>query len=58
MWHALERTTLLALYHLSLVTGLLLLPVALVASRGGVTLPVGRLIERTGRAYAAARDRR
>ena len=58
MWHALERTTLFALYQLSLLTGLLLLPVALLASRGGLTLPVGRLVERTGRAYAATRQRR
>ena len=49
-----ERATKLALltaYQSSLALGLALLPVALLARKAGVTLPVHRLIERTERAY-------
>jgi len=49
-----ERVTKLALltaYQSSLALGLALLPVALLARKAGVTLPVHRLIERTERAY-------
>ena len=46
-----QRATLFALYQASIVFGIVLLPVALLARRGGVTLPVGRLVERLGRAY-------
>lgn len=53
-----QRLTLFAVYQLSLLLGIVLLPVALVARQGGLTLPVGRLIEWTGRAYAASRDGR
>jgi hypothetical protein len=58
MFATLERTVAFALYQLSLLIGLLLLPVALLARQGGLTLPVGRLVERTGRAYESARDGR
>ena len=50
----LQRATLLALYQASIVFGILLLPVALLARRGGVTLPIGRVVERLGRAYRDA----
>jgi len=50
----LQRATLFVLYQTSIVFGILLLPVALVAQRGGVTLPVGRVVERLGRAYRNA----
>lgn len=46
------RAALFALYQLSLLVGVLLLPVALAARRLGVTLPLGRLVERLGDAYA------
>ena len=50
----LQRATLLALYQASIAVGIVLLPVALLARRGGVTLPIGRLVERLGRAYENA----
>jgi len=50
----LQRATLFALYQASIVFGILLLPVALLARRGGVTLPIGRVVERLGRAYRDA----
>lgn len=45
------RTLVFVLYQLSLVTGIALLPVALVADRAGLPLPVGRVVERLGRTY-------
>jgi len=51
-----ERTTAFALYQFSLVLGLALLPVAVLARQGGLTLPVGRLVEWSGRVYASSRD--
>lgn len=57
MLHAIERTTLFAAYQLSLLVGIVLLPFAVVVRQGGLTLPVGRLVERAGRAYEAARTR-
>ena len=51
-----ERLAAFAVYQLSLLLGLVLLPIALLARQGGVTLPVGRLIDRTRRAYAATQD--
>ena len=50
----LQRATLFVLYQVSIVFGIALLPVALLARRGGVTLPVGRVVERLGRAYENA----
>ena len=50
----LQRAALLALYQVSIAVGIVLLPVALLAHRAGVTLPVGRLVERLGRAYENA----
>jgi len=41
----------LTLYQLSIVLGIALLPIALVANRAGVPFPVGRLVERLGSAY-------
>ncbi len=51
MVSSLYRTTVLTLYQLSIVLGIALLPVALVANRAGVPFPVGRLVERLGSAY-------
>ena len=50
----LHRATLLALYQASIVVGIVLLPVALLARRGGFSLPVGRIVERLRRAYEDA----
>ena len=55
MIDALHRTTLLALYQLTLVIGIILMPVAVVANRGGLTLPVHRIVERLGSAYESSR---
>jgi hypothetical protein len=54
----LERTRsllLFALYQMSLVAGILLLPVALVARRVGFTLPIHCAIDRLGSAYDRTR---
>lgn len=48
------RAVVFALYQFSIVLGITLLPVALVARRAGVPLPVGRLVERLGEAYEEA----
>jgi hypothetical protein len=53
-----ERLTAFALFQFSLLLGLLLLPVALLARYGGVTLPIDRLLERSRRAYAATHKQR
>lgn len=45
------RGLLLALYQLSILTGILLLPVALLARRAGLRLPVDRVVQRLGDAY-------
>lgn len=54
MMGLLQRATLFALYQTSILLGILLLPVALLARRGGVTIPIGRLVDRLGRAYENA----
>lgn len=46
----------LAMYQLSIIVGIALLPVALLAQRAGIPLPVGRLVERLGKAYSQAED--
>ena len=48
------RATVFALYQFSLLLGIVLLPVALVTRRVGVTLPIHRVIDRLGAAYEAA----
>ncbi|MFB6173421.1 MAG: hypothetical protein ABEI39_02145 [Halobacteriales archaeon] len=54
MLEPIERAGLFALYQLSIAVGLLLLPVAVLARRAGVTIPVHRVVERLGRAYEDA----
>ena len=51
MTETLLRAGLFALYQITLVAGIALMPLALLARRAGVTLPIGRLIETVGRAY-------
>ena len=55
MIQPLERATLYALYQLSIALGILLLPVALLLERVGITLPVHRVVERLDEAYANVR---
>jgi len=43
--------TLLVLYQLTLLTGIMLMPVALVTERFGLRLPVHRAVRRLGNAY-------
>jgi len=50
----LYRASVFGLYQLSLVVGIAMLPVALVADRIGLPLPLGRLVDRLGEAYAHA----
>lgn len=50
----LYKTTVLALYQCSLLLGILLFPVAMVAERLGVRLPVERLVTRLNEAYEQA----
>ena len=50
----LYRALLLSLYQLSIISGIALLPVALVTRQLGLSLPIGRLVERVGRAYENA----
>jgi hypothetical protein len=47
----LHRTTVAAAYHLSLLAGILLMPVALVARQVGVPLPLDRVVRRLHHAY-------
>lgn len=47
---------LLALYQLTVALGILLMPIALLARRAGVPLPMGRLVEAVGTAYEDAAE--
>ena len=51
MFHAMHRTATFALYQLTLALGILLMPVALLARRVGVRLPVDRIVDAAGAAY-------
>ncbi|UHH26304.1 hypothetical protein [Halobacterium noricense] len=53
MFDRATRLALFTLYQSTLALGIALLPVALLARRAGVTLPVRRLVERTEQAYKA-----
>jgi hypothetical protein len=48
------RATLLVLYQLTLLAGIVMLPVAMVARRVGLRLPVHRAIEHLGEKYEQA----
>ena len=48
------RALVFALYQLSLIAGIALMPVALVARQAGVSLPIHRLVSRLGTAYERA----
>jgi len=49
-----RRTTLLVLYQLSILFGILMFPLALAARHAGIPLPMHRVIERLGTAYETA----
>ncbi|MFB6202295.1 MAG: hypothetical protein ABEI98_09815 [Halorhabdus sp.] len=48
---ALYRASVFVLYQLSLLVGILLLPIAIGLRRVGLSLPIDRVIERLGNAY-------
>ena len=48
---SLYRATVLTLYQLSIVLGIALLPVALLANRVGISLPIDKLLTRLDAAY-------
>jgi hypothetical protein len=54
MASSLYRTSVFVLYQFSIVLGIALLPVALVTNSAGISLPMGRFIERLGEAYERA----
>jgi hypothetical protein len=56
MFAPIRRATLFALYQLSVLAGICLLPVALVARRAGVPFPVHRLVESLGTSYEKTKD--
>jgi hypothetical protein len=51
------RATALALHHLTVVLGIALLPLALMARKAGVHLPFERAIKTTERAYRRVSSR-
>ena len=51
------RATALALHQLTVTLGIVLLPVALLAQRLGIRLPIRRLLEATERTYRRASER-
>jgi hypothetical protein len=51
MTKSLYRAAVLALYQISILLGIALLPVALVANRAGIPLPIGRLVGQLDSAY-------
>ena len=55
MFESLYRVGAFAAYQLTLVVGIALMPLALLARRLGVTVPVGDLVATAGRAYDGAR---
>ena len=45
------RATLFALYQMSIILGILLLPVALAARQAGISIPLHQLVDSLGEAY-------
>lgn len=58
MFERLTRPILFGAYQLSLLLGVVLLPVALLLGRLGVTLPVHRIVEGLSVAYERTADLR
>lgn len=53
MVNPIYRATVFALYQVSLLVGVAMLPVALAVRRVGLTLPVDRVVDRLRESYAA-----
>lgn len=51
----LHRVTVAAAYQLSLLAGIVLMPIALVARQLGVPMPIDRVLRRLGEAWADMR---
>lgn len=51
----LTRATLFVLYQLTILVGILLLPVSVVTRRLGLTLPAGRVVDTFGNIYETER---
>ena len=51
MTNSLYRASVFALYQITVVLGIALLPIALVANRAGIPFPIGRLIDRLDSAH-------
>lgn len=54
MIHAMRKGVTFVLYQLTLMLGIFMMPVALLARRLGVSLPVNRLVDAAGTAYERA----
>lgn len=54
MSRTIRRVTLLAIYQLTVLLGITLLPIALVTRQLGVPLPLGRAVDSAKTAYEAA----
>jgi len=54
MFEPLSRAGAFVAYQVTLVVGIVLMPLALFASRLGVTIPVGDLVTSAARAYDTA----
>jgi hypothetical protein len=52
----LYRGLLFAAYQTALLLGIITFPLALLTERAGVSLPVGRLVDRLGEAYERASE--
>ena len=52
----LHRTLLFAAYQAALLVGIVTFPLALAAERAGLSLPVGRFVERLGEAHERASE--
>lgn len=57
MYKSAYRHTLFALYQLTVALGIVLLPLAMVMRRAGLSLPIGRIVTVVGDAYENASDR-
>ncbi|PSP82868.1 hypothetical protein BRC83_08635 [Halobacteriales archaeon QS_1_68_17] len=56
MESSLYRKTVFALYQMSVLLGIVMLPVALAARQVGLSVPVHRVIDRLGSAYEDTAD--
>lgn len=54
MIESIRSATLFALYQLTIVFGIVAMPIALAFQRTGLTLPVHRLVESVEQAYESA----